>query len=114
MSINGDQLNGRDYSTKRDYSMTVTEPPADYRWRHYTINMGQGKDSTVSPLAQATLTTLMELRLAYLDQFEMEVTEEGAHRYWRWYDEDRSVRWWERRPVTDPLPKQPGLWPNNG
>lgn len=116
MSVWGDDLNGADYNTKRAYGMSVNAPPEDYRWHHYSINTGMGKDSTVSPLSQETKANHREMRQAHLDQFEMEITEEGDWRYWRWYTEEsgrRIVMWSERRPIDAPLPKIPGFYPSD-
>lgn len=109
----GSDLNGRDYNEVRGLGMTETIPPEGYTWHHYKTNIGAGNDSTVSPLAEQTLADLREMRLTWLDQFDMEISEEGAFRWWKWYDGDRAVRWSERRPLSAPLPKCPGFWPSD-
>lgn len=114
MSVWGDDLNGADFNTKRDYGMSVKSPPVNYKWHHHTSNSGIGMDSTVTPLAAETKVQHREMRQAYLDQFDMEITEEGDWRYWRWYTERsgrRIVMWSERRPLSQSLPKVPGFWP---
>lgn len=112
-SVWGDQLNGADYNMQRTYGMTETVPPENSRWHHYKINIGQGNDSTVSPLTEETLANHRAERLAWLDQFQMEITEEGAFRWWKWYDGNRVCRWSERRPLSDPLPSVPGFFPSD-
>ena len=126
-SVWGDMLDGRDFNTQRAYGMSVNGPPEDYKWRHYEINANQGSDSTVSELAKETRAIHKELRLSYLDQFDLEIREEGAYRYWRWLGDDNDLRgcyvdesgrgrkvvYSERRPISVPLPKVPGLWPRD-
>lgn len=90
--------------------MTVTVPPEDYRWHHSAINVGHGKDTVA--MQYDCRAELREIRLSWLDQFEMVIREEGSYRLWEWYDGD-VVRWSERRPLEAPLPKQPGLWPSD-
>lgn len=125
MSVWGDDLDGRDYNTKRAYGMSVTAPPEDYRWHHHQINANQGADSTVTPLSQETKANHRADRMAWLDQFDLEIREEGEWRYWRWLGDDsdlrgayndnsgcpRKVMWSERRPIGARLPKIPGFWP---
>lgn len=126
-SVWGDQLDGRDFNTKRAYGMSVNAPPATYRWHHYEANINMGSDSTVSELDKETRVIATELRLSYLDQFDLEIREEGEYRYWRWLGDDndlqgcyidqsgrgRKVVYSERRPIAAPLPKVPGLWPRD-
>lgn len=110
MSVWGDDLNGLDYNSKRAYGMTETVPPADYRWHHSTLVFGQGKD--IVHTDYDVKAELRELRLNWLDQFEMRIEEEGDYRWWKWYDGD-TCRWSERRPMSAPLPKLPGFWPSD-
>lgn len=115
-SVWGDSLRGENFNTRRDYSMTETAPPEDARWHHYAHSHLIGEDSTVSPLAKQTLEELKRIRIEWLSQFEMFVTEEGAYRWWRWYSVEGGkyiCRWEERRLVDAPLPKTPGLWPTD-
>lgn len=126
-SVWGDQLDGRDFNEQRSYGMSVTTPPENYKWHHYTINSCQGNDSTVSELALETRAALKDMRLSYLDQFDLEIREEGEYRYWRWLGDDNDLRgcyidqsgrgrkvvFSERRPIDSPLPKVPGLWPRD-
>ena len=113
MTKRGDELDGRDYNTLRAQSMTETVPPDGYTWHHTKAGIGWGNDSTVSELAEQTAYELRELRLAWLDQFTMEIQEEGDNIYWRWYDGEHSCRWWERRPAGSPPPTTPGFWPSD-
>lgn len=92
--------------------MSITEPPIDYRWHHVECKIGGGND-VVKSMTAVTLQNHREMRLAWLDQFELEITEKGAFRWWMWYDGERSVRWAESRPLSDPLPKVPGFWPSD-
>lgn len=111
MSVWGDNLDGRDYNTQRTYGMTETIPPEDYQWHHSTLIFGQGNDIVATEYN--TKADFRELRLNWLDQFDLEIQEEDDYRIWRWYDEERTVRWSERRPVAAPLPKVPGFWPSD-
>lgn len=123
----GDQLNGADYNTARTYGMSVAVPPTNYRWCHHTAVIGQGNDRVASALAVQTKEELRDLRLSWLDQFDLEIREEGNYRYWRWLGErsglrgayvddagtPRQVRWSEKRSIDTPLPKTPGFWPSD-
>ena len=111
MSVWGDDLNGRDYNETWGPEATVTRPPEDYRWHHDKCNIGHGND--VVKTAYDSAAEFRAVRLAWLDQFELTISEEFGARWWRWYDGDGSVRWAESRPLSAPLPKQPGLWPAN-
>lgn len=111
ISVWGDDLNGADYNTKRGGSMSITVPPEDYRWHHSAINIGHGKD--VVATQYDCRAELREIRLSWLDQFDMVIEEDGAYRWWRWYDGLGSVRWAERRLLTAPLPKVPGFFPSD-
>jgi hypothetical protein len=114
MSVWGDDLDGRKWSESRGTSMTETAPPADYRWHHSEISVGHGNDVVASEYRELTKETHREMRLSYLDQFELEIEEEGRWRYWRWYGYDkklrrRVVKWSQRRPINAPPPKTPGF-----
>lgn len=114
----GSEQDGRDYSYSRSISMTKTEPPASHRWT--TEDKPQDNSDTDGGFRNR--------RLAWLDQFDLEISTkpERGYRYWRWLSTTttdprtghraadgtfRRVVWWERRKWTDPLPAQPGLWP---
>lgn len=106
-------LDGRIFSEQRSLNMTETAPPETYQWyhRHPGSKLGDGDPST--PIVDQTQDEWRELRLTFLDQFTMTVTEEGKYRWWRWVDDTGKVRWSERRLLTDPMPATPGLWPAN-
>jgi hypothetical protein len=109
VSIWGDDLDGRNYNEVWDHGATKTRPPEDFRWHHNRCVFGHGKD--VVAMKYDSAAEFRAIRLAWLDQFELRITEEGDYRWWTWYDGDGSVRWAERRLVSAPLPKIPGLWP---
>jgi hypothetical protein len=120
----GSDLDGRKWNEARGNNMTVTEPPSDYRWHHCTVNTGMGNDEVYTEYKAATADLYREIRLSYLDQFELVISPEPekGFRVWRWLGDEsdaqnsyngRSVRWSERRPWDSPLPKTPGLWPSN-
>lgn len=114
MSIYGDAIDGRQFQDSRKYSMSETVPPINYRWHHNEMRLGMGNDVVASQYNFKE--ELREVRLGWLDQFILEVTEEGVYRYWRWYtggSGQRKVVWWERRLLSDPLPKTPGFWPSD-
>ena len=127
ISVWGDDLDGAKWNNTRGHSMTKTAPPADYKWHHYKVNANVGTDSTVSPLVEETRALYREIRQEWLDQWELEVVEEGKYRVWRWLGgvstlrgayvdstgTPREVKWMERRSTNSPLPKVPGLWPSD-
>lgn len=127
MSVWGENLDGRTWNDSRGTSMSVTAPPADYRWHHSKTNIGQGNDEVYSEYRTETMAKYREIRLAWLDQFDLEIAEEGKYRVWRWLGKKtnrpsgymssngarRLVKWEERRPIDAPLPKTPGLWPSD-
>jgi hypothetical protein len=124
MASPGSNIDGKQFADQRSYSMTETIPPKDYTWN--THNAADYKNNP--PLNQSD-PGYRQARLAYLAQFDLEIsdTPEKGYRYWRWLDGEtsdrtghkdqegkyRSVIWWERRKFSDPFPKRPGIWPQD-
>jgi hypothetical protein len=107
MMQHGWNVDGRQFSEQRGPNMTQTQPPADYRWT--TVIAADYRNNP--PQDHAAHEVWKALRLEFLAQFEMQITESGKYRYWRWLDKKGATRWWERRPLSDPMPTTPGLWP---
>lgn len=132
-TTSGWHLNGADYNQLRGVSMTETFPPEGSKWHHYKASIGGGNDSTISPITEETIKDLRDMRLNWLDQFDLEISEEAekGFRVWRWLGDElddsslqigytsrsgrrREVRWTEKRPWSAALPKTPGFWPSEG
>ena len=123
-TIWGAALNGRDYCDKRSLTMTETEPPEEGTWHHHTAIHGSGSDDPRSEISLQTEEEWKARRLAWLDQFDLVISEEpeAGYRVWRWLGDasdapsaynGRSVRFSERRPWSARQPTTPGLWPKD-
>lgn len=107
--------------------MTETIPPIDFNWSNIYAADSYGNPST---RPDQTIEELKEKHRLYLDQFDLEIslTQENGYRYWRWLGKpirtrnpylghtdrngiQREIKYWERRKWNDPLPSEPGFWP---
>lgn len=114
-----EHLSGRQLADERSVSMTTTMPPPNTTWSSRTLNRFEEDEAN-----------WRELRLTWLDQYELEISDspEKGFRVWRWLGNfesneklayvdkkgnQRKVVWTERRFWDEPLPSQPGLWPQD-
>lgn len=79
---NPEDIDGREYSSRRGpgFAITVTESPADYRWHHIDIGEEDG-DGVVSNAAEQIRIELIRIRsereAASLDAARIQRWEEG-------------------------------------
>lgn len=104
-------------TSSRRYSMSPNPPPEDFRWTHATGDIGDiDGDGTVTTGYIETKKEWRRIRRTFLNQFILSVSEdENGYRIWRWTDpKTNRVVWSERRKINEPLPHEPGFWPDNG